>query len=58
LQQDVTCVVMQATGDNRKPFSSCSRNAVPVMLVNAHHARYVPGRKTDFFRAACWPIWA
>jgi hypothetical protein len=46
LQQDVTCVVMQATGDNRKPFSSCSGNAVPVMLVNAHDARYVPGRKT------------
>jgi transposase len=45
----VTCVVMEATGDYWKPFYYLLEDlrGVEVMLVNARHVKTVPGRKTD-----------
>lgn len=47
--QQVSCVVMEATGDYWKPFYYLLEDlpGVRVMLVNAHEAKNVPGRKTD-----------
>jgi hypothetical protein len=47
--QQVTCVVMEATGDYWKPFYYLLEDlpAVEVMLVNARHVKNLPGRKTD-----------
>ena len=47
--QRVTCVVMEATGDNWKPFYYLLEDlpGVEVMLVNARHVKNLPGRKTD-----------
>ena len=46
--EGVTCVVMEATGDYWKPFYYLLEDAgFELMLVNARHARNVPGRKTD-----------
>jgi transposase len=52
LEQNVTCVVMEATGDYWKPFFYLLEDALTVMLVNAHDARNMPGRKTDVSDAA------
>jgi len=50
----VTCVVMEATGDYWKPFYYLLEDApFDVMLVNAHQARNLPGRKTDV-KDAVW----
>lgn len=45
----VTCVVMEATGDYWKPFYYLLEDldGVQVMLVNAREAKNLPGRKTD-----------
>lgn len=44
----VTVVVMEATGDYWKPFYYLMEAAgLPVMLVNARHAKNFPNRKTD-----------
>lgn len=44
----VTCVVMEATGDYWKPFYYLLEDGpFEVMLVNAHEAKNLPGRKTD-----------
>jgi transposase len=45
----VTCVVMEATGDYGKPFYYLLEDlpGVEVMLVNARHVKTVPGRKTE-----------
>lgn len=45
----VTCVVMEATGDYWKPFYYLLEDlpGVELMLVNARHVKTVPGRKTD-----------
>ena len=43
----VTVVVMEATSDYWKPFYYLMEESLPVMLVNAKHARNIPGRKTD-----------
>lgn len=49
----VSCVVMEATGDYWKPFYYVLEDApFEVMLVNAHDAKNVPGRKTDVSDAA------
>ena len=49
----VTCVVMEATGDYWKPFYYLLEDApFEVMLVNAHDAKNLPGRKTDVSDAA------
>ena len=47
--QQVTCVVLEATGDYWKPFYYLLEDlpGVEVMLVNARHVKNLPGRKTD-----------
>jgi transposase len=51
--EQVTLVVMEATGDYWKPFYYLLEDAgFEVMLVNAHHAKNLPGRKTDVSDAA------
>lgn len=47
--EQVTCVVMEATGEYWKPFYYLLEDlpGVEVMLVNARHVKTVPGRKTD-----------
>ncbi len=47
--EQVTCVVMEATGDYWKPFYYLLEDLpdVEVMLVNARHVKTLPGRKTD-----------
>ncbi|HEY8318201.1 MAG TPA: IS110 family transposase [Amnibacterium sp.] len=52
-RQQVTVVVMEATGDYWKPFYFLLEEAgLPVMLVNAKQAKNIPGRKTDVSDAA------
>jgi len=49
----VSCVVMEATGDYWKPFYYLLEDGpFEVMLVNAHDAKNLPGRKTDVSDAA------
>ena len=43
---------MEATGDYWKPFFYLLEDTLTVMLVNAHDARNMPGRKTDVSDAA------
>lgn len=52
--QQVTCVVMEATGDYWKPFYYLLEDlaGVDVMLVNACHVKNLPGRKTETDPAA------
>jgi transposase len=47
--QQVTCVVMEATGDYWKPFYYLLDDlpGVQVLLANARHVKNLPGRKTD-----------
>lgn len=53
IAQEVTCVVMEATGDYWKPFYYGLEGApFEVRLVNAHQARNLPGRKSDVSDAA------
>ncbi|HTX98373.1 MAG TPA: IS110 family transposase [Mycobacterium sp.] len=52
VEQKVTCVVIEATGDYWKPYFYLLEDMVPVMLVNAHDARNMPGRKSDVSDAA------
>lgn len=48
ITQQVSLVVMEATSDYWKPFYYLLEDApFEVMLVNAHHAKNLPGRKTD-----------
>lgn len=48
IEAEVTCVVMEATGDYWKPFYYVLEDGpFEVMLVNARDAKNVPGRKTD-----------
>ena len=48
-QEQVTCVVMEATSDYWKPFYYLLEDlpGVEVVLVNARHVKNLPGRKTD-----------
>lgn len=48
----VTIVVMEATGDYWKPFYYLLSETLTVELVNAKHARNIPGRKSDVSDAA------
>src|SRR4051794_3759861 len=50
--QQVTVVVMEATGDYWRPFYYVLEADFQVMLVNARSVRNVPGRKTDVSDAA------
>lgn len=52
LAERVSCVVMEATGDYWKPYFYLLEDSLTVMLVNAHDARNMPGRKTDVSDAA------
>jgi transposase len=54
ISEQVTGVVMEATGDYWKPFYYLLEDiqGVEVMLVNAHDAKNLPGRKTDVCDAA------
>ena len=48
MTEQVTCVVMEATGDYWKPFYYLLEDAgFEVMLVNARHVKNLPGRKSD-----------
>jgi len=51
--EQVTLVVMEATGDYWKPFYYLLEDGpFEVMLVNARHVKNLPGRKTDVSDAA------
>lgn len=51
--EEVTLVVMEATGDYWKPFFYLLEDGpFEVMLVNARHVKNLPGRKTDVSDAA------
>ncbi len=43
----VTIVAMESTGSYWKPVFNLLEGRVEVVLVNAHHVKQVPGRKTD-----------
>lgn len=43
----VTQVAMESTGVYWKPIYNVLESEFRVLLVNAHHIKYVPGRKTD-----------
>ncbi|MDJ0315518.1 transposase, partial [Arthrobacter sp. H35-D1] len=45
--QDVSCVVMEATGDYWRPFYYVLEEGLNVVLANARDVKNVPGRKTD-----------
>ncbi|MGL3149577.1 IS110 family transposase [Microbacterium sp. A82] len=45
--EQVTLVVMEATGDYWKPYYYGLEEHLNLMLVNARHAKNLPGRKTD-----------
>jgi transposase len=48
IAEQVTCAVMEATGDYWKPFYYLLEDTgFEVMLVNARHVKNLPGRKTD-----------
>jgi transposase len=48
IAEQVTVVVMEATGDYWKPFYYLLEDApFEVLLVNARHVKNLPGRKTD-----------
>lgn len=47
MAEQVTLVVMEATGDYWKPFYYALEDDLNLMLVNARHAKNLPGRKTD-----------
>jgi len=53
INEQVTLVVMEATGDYWKPFYYLLEDAdFEVMLVNARHVKNLPGRKSDVSDAA------
>ena len=53
IAEEVTLVVMEATGDYWKPFYYLLEDGpFEVMLVNARHVKNLPGRKTDVSDAA------
>jgi transposase len=48
ISEQVSCAVMEATGDYWKPFYYLLEDAgFEVQLVNARHVKNLPGRKTD-----------
>jgi transposase len=52
----VTHVAMESTGVYWKPLWNLLEGQVELLLVNAHHVKQVPGRKTDVNLASGWPI--
>ncbi len=47
LQEGVTTVAMESTGDYWKPIYNLLEDQLDLLLVNAQHVKNVPGRKTD-----------
>ena len=47
MSKRVTHVAMESTGEYWKPIFNILENNFEVLLVNAHHIKQVPGRKTD-----------
>lgn len=47
LSLDVTHVAMESTGEFWKPVYNLLEGSFTVLVVNAAHIKYVPGRKTD-----------
>ena len=47
VEQGVTHAAMESTGVYWKPVWNLLEGRLPLMLVNAHHIKQVPGRKTD-----------
>lgn len=45
--QGATILAMESTGSYWKPVFNILEPSFPVVLVNAHHIKQVPGRKTD-----------
>lgn len=52
LSLDVTHVAMESTGEFWKPVFNLLEGSCTVLVVNAAHIKYVPGRKTDVNDAA------
>ena len=52
LDEKVTCVVIEATSDYRKPFYYLLEDELDVMLVNVRAVKNMPGRKIDVSDAA------
>ncbi|HLD94417.1 MAG TPA: IS110 family transposase [Anaerolineales bacterium] len=47
MEQGVSHVAMESTGEYWKPVFNILENNIEVLLVNAQHVKAVPGRKTD-----------
>lgn len=45
--EDITQVAMESTGEYWKPVYNLLESSYNVMVVNSHHFKQVPGRKTD-----------
>lgn len=45
--QDITHVAMESTGEYWKPVYNLLESSCEVVVVNSHHVKQVPGRKTD-----------
>ena len=52
LTLEVTHVAMESTGEFWKPVYNLLEGSFTVLVVNAAHIKYVPGRKTDVKDAA------
>jgi len=52
LQQGVSHVAMESTSEYWKPVYNLLEATFTVLVVNAHHIKHVPGRKTDVKDAA------
>ena len=52
IEQGVTTVVMEATGDYWKPFYFVLEDGLSLILANARLVKNIPGRKTDVSDAA------
>jgi transposase len=52
LMLEVTHVAMESTGEYWKPVYNLLEGSLTVLVVNAAHIKYVPGRKTDVTDAA------
>ena len=51
-------VVMESTGVYWKsPFAALEAVGIIAWVVNAHHVKTVPGRKTDVATRSGWPRW-
>lgn len=52
--EQVTIIVMEATGDYWKPFYCLMEEDLPAMLVNANQTRDIPGRKQILMMRQGW----